>query len=168
MGSGSPIFGEKRKKNGRAKRRACPSLNGGSRKTLRPADHRRSHRKRRKDLPEWHVLTQAWQTNGATQVGVIATTTQAPGPPCQNMDVKIPEIRARKRRDVALRGHPGELIRDNRRFRCWSYKRRFPEPDHACGSKRRTTQRLREAPGTHASTQPVARASGVRHYVGQP
>ena len=120
------------------------------------------------DLPELHILKQEWQAAGTIRVEVIATTTQANCPHCQKPCVKIHDTRARKKRDVALREHPVELILYKRRFRCLSCQKSFTEPDSACGKKRRTTQRLREAIGKAASTQPVAhvaKASGVSHHL---
>jgi transposase len=122
------------------------------------------------DLPELHVLTQEWQADGTLWVEVIATTTQATCPHCQKMCVKIHDTRARKKRDVALREYHVELILYKRRFRCFSCQKSFTEPDRACGKKRRTTQRFREAIGKQASTQPVAhvaKATGVSHRLVQ-
>lgn len=121
-------------------------------------------------LPELHVLKQDWQANGTIRVEVIATTTQATCPHCQKTCVKIHDRRARKKRDMALREHQVELILYKRRFRCFSCQKSFTEPDTACGKKRRTTKRLREAIGKQASTQPVAhvaKASGVSHRLVQ-
>lgn len=122
------------------------------------------------ELPELHVLKQAWQADGTIRVEVIATTTQANCPHCQKTCVKIHETRARKKRDVALREHPFELILYKRRFRCFSCKKRFTEPDRACGKKRRTTHRFREAIGKAAWTEPVAhvaKAAGVSQHLVQ-
>lgn len=121
-------------------------------------------------LPELHVLKQDWQANGTIRVEVIATTTQATCPHCQKTCVKIHDRRARKKRDMALREHQVELILYKRRFRCFSCQKSFTEPDTACGKKRRTTKRLREAIGKQASAQPVAhvaKASGVSHRLVQ-
>jgi len=122
------------------------------------------------DLPELHILKQKWQADGTIRVEVIATTTQATCPNCQKTCVKIHDTRARKKRDVALREHQVELILYKRRFRCFSCQKNFTEPDTACGRKRRTTERLREAIGKHVYTQPVAhvaKAFGVSHHLVQ-
>ncbi len=122
------------------------------------------------DLPELQVLKQEWQENGTIQVEVIATVTQATCPHCQQTCVKIHDTRARKKRDIALREHQVELILYKRRFRCLACQKSFTEPDTACGRKRRTTQRLREALGKQASIQPgahVAKAFGVSHRLVQ-
>jgi transposase len=122
------------------------------------------------DLPELHVLKQEWRADGTLRVEVIATTSQATCPQCQKTCVKIHDIRARKKRDVALREHQVELILHKRRFSCLSCKKSFTEPDTACGRKRRTTERLRKAIGKQAYSQPVAhvaKASGVSHRLVQ-
>ncbi|HEU5377965.1 MAG TPA: ISL3 family transposase, partial [Ktedonobacteraceae bacterium] len=121
-------------------------------------------------LSELHVLKQEWQANGTIRAEVIATTTQAICPHCQKTCVKIHDTRARKKRDVALRDHQVELILYKRRFRCLSCKKRFTEPDTACGKKRRTTKRFRETIGKQASIQPVAHVAktcGVSHHLVQ-
>lgn len=122
------------------------------------------------DLPEFRVLSQSWQEDGTIRVEVIATTAQATCPRCQRTCVKIHDIRARKKRDVALREYPVELVLYKRRFRCFFCQKSFTEPDTACGKKRRTTRRLREAIGKQASIQPVAqvaKAFGVSHHLAQ-
>lgn len=121
-------------------------------------------------LSEWSILKQEWQENGTIRVEVIAATSQAICPPCQKTCVKLPDTRARKKRDMALREYQVELIVYKRRFRCFSWKTRFPEPDPGCGKRRRTTQRFGEAIGKQASTQPVApvaNAAGVSHHLVQ-
>jgi transposase len=121
-------------------------------------------------LSELHVLKQEWRANSTIRVEVIATTTQAICPHCQKTCVKIHDTRARKKRDVALREYQVELILYKRRFRCLSCKKSFTEPDTACGKRRRTTKRFREAIGKQAATQPVAhvaKVSGVSHRLVQ-
>ena len=107
------------------------------------------------DLPELHILSQEWQANGTIRIEVIATTTQAACPDCQKICVKIHDTRPRKKRDISLREHPIELILLKRRFRCLHCGKSFTEPDTACGWRRKTTARLREAIGKHACTQHV-------------
>ena len=70
------------------------------------------------DLDELHIVSQHWLANGTIRVEVMATTTQAACPHCQHICVKIHDMRPRKKRDMALRGHPVELIVLKRRFRC--------------------------------------------------
>src|SRR5947209_716988 len=116
------------------------------------------------DLPELHILSQEWQADGTIRVDVIATAPQVACPSCQKMCVKIHDTRGRTKRDIALREHRVELILQKRRFICFACRKRFTEPDTACGRRRRTTVRLREAIGKQACTQPiehVAKARGV-------
>ena len=116
------------------------------------------------DLEELHIVSQQWLANGTIRVEVMATTTQATCPHCQKRCVKIHDTRPRKKRDIALRGHPVELIVLKRRFRCLGCRKSFTEPDTVCGWRRKTTVRLREALGKQACTQPVAhvaKAAGV-------
>ena len=56
-----------------------------------------------------------------------------------------------------------ELIVIKWRFRCDSCQKVFTEPDTACGWRRRTTTRLREAIGEQAFDQPL---SDVGHAFG--
>jgi len=116
------------------------------------------------DLPDLHILSQACQPNGTIRVEVRAATTQVACPYCQQKCVKIHDTRKRKKRDVALRGYQVELILHKRRFNCLSCRKSFTEPDTACGRRRRTTVRLRDALGKQACSRPteqVAKASGV-------
>lgn len=116
------------------------------------------------DLEGLHIVSQQWLANGTIQVEVMATTTQARCPHCQKRCVKIHDTRPRKKRDIALRGHPVELIVLKRRFRCLSCRKSFTEPDTACGWRRKTTVRFREEIGKQACSQPVAhvaKAAGV-------
>lgn len=116
------------------------------------------------DLAEFQIVNQHWLATGTIRVEVMATTTQATCPHCQQQCVKIHDTRPRKKRDSALREHRVELIVLKRRFRCLRCRKAFTEPDTACGWRRKTTARLREALGKQAYTQPishVAAAAGV-------
>ncbi|MFL5666099.1 MAG: ISL3 family transposase [Ktedonobacteraceae bacterium] len=116
------------------------------------------------DLDELQIVSQEWLANGVIRVEVRAITTQAACPHCQTLCVKIHDTRARKKRDLSLRGHPVELILLKRRFHCLRCRKAFTEQDRACGWRRKTTARLREAIGKQACTQPlahVATAAGV-------
>ena len=109
-------------------------------------------------------MSQEWLANGTIKIEVMATTTQATCPHCQKIGVKIHDTRARKKRDSSLRGHQVELILLKRRFQCLRCRKAFTEQDTACGWRRKTTARLREAIGKQACTQPVAhvaQAAGV-------
>ncbi len=113
------------------------------------------------DLDELHIVSQVWLADGTIRVEVIAKTTQATCPQCHTCCVKIHDRRPRKKRDIALRGHPIELIVLKRRFRCWHCRTSFTEPDTVCGPRRRTTLRLREAIGKQAWTQPIAQVAAA-------
>ncbi len=116
------------------------------------------------DLAEFQIVSQQWLSNGTIRVEVRATTTQATCPHCHKACVKIHDTRPRKKRDSALREHPVEVIVLKRRFRCLSCRTSFTEPDTACGWRKKTTARWREAIGRLAYTQPishVATALGV-------
>lgn len=108
------------------------------------------------DLDELQIVSQQWCANGSIKVEVIATTTQAICPHCQKRCVKIHDTRPRKKRAIALRGHQVELVLLKRRFRCLRCRKSFTEQDRACGWRRKTTARLREAIGLQACTQPIA------------
>jgi len=116
------------------------------------------------DLDELQIVSQEWLANGTIRVKVMATRTQASCPHCQHICVKIHDTRPRKKRDSSLRGHQVELIVLKRRFRCLHCRKSFTEQDTACGWRRKTTARLREAIGKQACTQPIAHvatAAGV-------
>lgn len=116
------------------------------------------------DLEEMHLVSQEWLADGTIRVEVIASTTQAVCPHCHTRCVKIHDTRPRKKRDLALGGHRVELIVLKRRFHCLHCRKSFTEPDTACGWRRKTTARLREAIGKQACTQPIAqiaKANGV-------
>jgi len=116
------------------------------------------------DLPELHILSQTVQPDGTIRIEAMATSTQASCPRCQQRCVKIHDTRGRKKRDIALREHRVQLLVYKRRFHCLTCRKSFTEPDEACGRRKRTAARLREALGKQAYTQPVehvAKAAGV-------
>ena len=113
------------------------------------------------DLDELHIVSQTWLADGTIRVEVRATTTQATCPHCQRACVKIHDTRPRRKRDISLRGHRVELIVLKRRFHCLSCRKSFTECDMACGWRRKTTARLREALGKQACTQPVAHVASA-------
>lgn len=115
-------------------------------------------------LPELQILSQRVQPDGTIQIEVMATSTQASCPRCQQRCVKVHDTRGRKKRALSLREHRVELIMYKRRFHCPTCRTNFTEPDEACGRRKRTTARLREALGKRAYTQPVehvAKTAGV-------
>jgi hypothetical protein len=119
------------------------------------------------DLPDLHILSQDLLPTGLIRIEAIATSSQATCPRCQHSCVKIHDTRGRKKRDLALREHGVVLIVYKRRFHCLVCRTNFTEPDRACGRRKRTTARLREALGKRACTEPVehvehvAKAAGV-------
>lgn len=82
----------------------------------------------------------------------------------------IHDHRPRVKRDVERRGSRVHLVLWKRRVRCVMCRHPFPEEDHACGSRRRTTAHLREAIGHQVcshSVAHVAQAFGVAQRVVQ-
>lgn len=108
------------------------------------------------DLPEFCILKQAWSTDGSLCVTLIAKTETALCPRCQGCCDQIHDCRERVKRDVKVRDYHMKLIVLKRRFRCRVCRQPFTEPDVACGPRRRTTMRLREAIGKQAATHPVS------------
>ncbi|MHB8597170.1 MAG: ISL3 family transposase [Ktedonobacteraceae bacterium] len=108
------------------------------------------------DMEEMHIVKQEWLATGTIRVEVMATAIQANCPHCQNVCVKIHDTRPRKKQDMALRGHAVEVIVLKRRFRCLRCRKSFTEHDRACGWRRKTTARLREAIGKRAYSQSIA------------
>ena len=111
------------------------------------------------DLPEFRVVEQSWQPSGILRIKVIATRTTASCPHCQRLCEYIHDCRERSKRDISLRGYQVHLIVLKRRFRCTCCCKTFTETDEACGRRRRTTQRWREAIGKQVSKRPVAHVS---------
>ncbi len=117
------------------------------------------------DLPGLRIVRQRRTTPGELEVTVIGTQTRAPCPHCGRLSAKQHDIRSRRKRDVTLGAFSVTLILRKRRFRCFSCQRVFTEVDRACGWRRRTTARLREALGEAACTQTVAQVAAA-HQVG--
>ncbi|HEU5377672.1 MAG TPA: transposase family protein [Ktedonobacteraceae bacterium] len=116
------------------------------------------------DLEGLRIVRQEAGADGTLRVEVVASATWAKCPRCQSRCSKIHEQRIRSKRDLSLRGYGVELLVCKRRFRCFVCKKPFTESDRACGWRRRTTARLRDALGHHACRQPVshvAKAFGV-------
>lgn len=110
-------------------------------------------------LPELTLLSQSVHPDGCLEVHVIATTTHAMCPTCQQVCVKVHDTRGRAKRDVALREYQVRLVLCKRRFRCMKCRRSFTEPDSVCGRYRRTTQRFRDDLARQASQQPISRVA---------
>jgi transposase len=111
------------------------------------------------DLPEFRVVEQRVHPEGILRVTVIAKSTSACCPHCQRSCSYVHDCRERKKRDCRLRDYQVQLIVLKRRFRCRSCQHTFTEPDSACGRRRRTTRRLRQAIGKAVGLRPVAHVS---------
>ena len=116
-------------------------------------------------LPGLQIVQQRRTVEGELEVTVIGAQTRAPCPQCGRVSAKQHDVRSRRKRDVSLGAFPVILILRKRRFRCFSCQRVFTEVDSACGWRRRTTARLREALGEAACTQTVAQVA-TAHQVG--
>ena len=108
------------------------------------------------ELAEFHILRQEVQRDGSIEVEVIGINERAYCPHCGRICIKVHDTRLRRKRDRSLRDHAVVLVVHKRRFKCWSCRRNFTEPDQACGRYRRTTVRLREHIGQQARLQPIA------------
>ena len=108
------------------------------------------------ELAELRILKQEVQADGTVRVEVIGTNERTSCPYCGAICVKQHDVRQRCKRDVPLRGHRVELVLHKRRFWCFRCQKAFTESDSACGRRRRTTVRLREAIGKQASSRPLA------------
>ncbi len=108
------------------------------------------------ELADLRILKQEVQADGTLRVEVIGTNERAKCLHWGAVCVKQHDVRKRCKRDVPLRGHPVELVLHKRRFWCFHCQKAFTESDSACGRRRRTTVRLREAVGKQASTRPLA------------
>lgn len=85
-------------------------------------------------------------------------------PGCGRMTTRIHQSHLQRKRDGRLWGKEVWIALFKRRFRCLDCHKVFTEPDPACGSRRRTTVRLREAVGKlaqDATVRAVARYEGV-------
>jgi len=112
------------------------------------------------ELAELRILKQEVQADGTVRVEVIGTNERTSCPYCGAICVKQHDVRQRCKRDVPLRGHRVELVLHKRRFWCFRCQKAFTESDSACGRRRRTTVRLREAIGKQASSRPLGRVRG--------
>ena len=84
-------------------------------------------------------------------------------PRCQSRWSTIHDQQVRSKREGAVRGARVDLRLWKRRFRCFVCQKPLTETESACGWRRRTTSRLREAIGKHAWDRPgapVAKAVG--------
>lgn len=103
------------------------------------------------------------QADGKLRVEMIATKKGEQCPPCGMLGVKHQALRPRGQREVPVRGHGVAVVRQKRRFWGSRCRQAFTESDHACGRRRRTTRRVREAIGKLASTRPIAHVASHDH-----
>lgn len=122
------------------------------------------------DLEGFHIVKQEVESEKQIRVEIIAQARSAVCPRCHHQSRKIHDCRPRVKRDVRLGGYEVKLLLWKRRFRCFACQRPFTEEDQACGYRRRTSTRLREAIGQQACRQPVAhvaKAFGVAESFAQ-
>ena len=89
---------------------------------------------------------------------------EAECPRCGRPTWQVHQWHLQRKRDARLWKKPVWLALLKRRFRCRNCRKVFTEPDPACGARRRTTARLREAVAgwaSEASVRAVARVEGV-------
>ena len=85
-------------------------------------------------------------------------------PGCGRSTWQVHQWHLQRKRDARLWGKEVWLALFKRRFRCRQCRKVFMEPDPACGSKRRTTSRLRQTVARRAreaTVRSVAREEGV-------
>ena len=122
------------------------------------------------DLEGFAIVKQEIESDQQIRVEIISKAVSASCPRCHRQCRKIHDQRPRVKRDVELRGYRVKIVLWKRRFRCFACQHPFTEEDQACGYRRRTTARLREAVGHAACRQPVAhvaKAFGVAESFAQ-
>ena len=85
-------------------------------------------------------------------------------PRCERSTWQVHQWHLQRKRDAKLWGKEVWVALFKRRFRCRHCRKVFTEPDPACGSRRRTTLRLRSTVARRASeatVRSVAREEGV-------
>lgn len=108
------------------------------------------------ELANLRIVRQEMQADGTLRIEVIGTNDRASCPHCGVISVKQHDIRPRCKRDIPVRDHQVQVILYKRRYWCMNCHKAFTESDSACGYRRRTTVRLREAIGTQACRRPMA------------
>jgi len=89
---------------------------------------------------------------------------EAECPGCGRSTWQVHQWHLQRKRDARLWKKPVWLALLKRRFRCRNCRKVFTEPDPVCGSRRRTTARLRETVAgwaSEATVRAVARVEGV-------
>jgi len=118
----------------------------------------------------FHMVKQDIESDQQIRVESISKATSATGPRCHRSCRHIHDQRPSVTRDGERRGSRVKILLWKRRFRCFSCQHPWTEEDQACGYRRRTTARVREAIGHAACSQPVApvaKAFGVAESVAQ-
>jgi len=85
-------------------------------------------------------------------------------PRCERSTWQVHQWHLQRKRDAKLWGKEVWVALFKRRFRCRRCRKVFTEPDQACGSRRRTTRRLRSTVARRAreaTVRSVAREEGV-------
>lgn len=114
-------------------------------------------------LPEVAVVSQEVRAGGPLRVVVGRTTERERCPRCGKVATKLHDARRRVKADRPMGDHAVEVVVIRRRFRCFTCRRPFSEPEPICGPRRRLTRRLREWLGQACRDRPVEH---LAHEVG--
>ena len=106
-------------------------------------------------LPQTGVISQEISPEGPLRVVVGRTTEQETCPRCGQVATKRHDARRRVKADAPIGGRAVTLVVVRRRFRCFTCRRPFSEPEPICGERRRLTCRLREQLGQACRDRPV-------------
>lgn len=106
-------------------------------------------------LPGLRVVGQRSDRVGPVEVRVMSPTARAACPQCERVSATVHDTRWRPKRDLPCGEYEMTVLLGKRRFWCRSCARTFTEPDTACGRRRRSTARFRQALGVAGLCQPV-------------
>ena len=106
-------------------------------------------------LPETAVIHQEVSPAGPLRVVAGRTTEQETCPRCGRIATKRHDARRRVKADVPIGERAVTLVVIRRRFRCFTGRRPFSEPEPICGERQRLTSRLREQLGQACRDRPV-------------
>ena len=98
-------------------------------------------------LPQTGVISQEISPEGPLRVVVGRTTEKETCPRCGQVATKRHDARRRVKADAPIGERAVTLVVVRRRFRCFTCRRPFSEPEPICGERRRLTCRLREQLG---------------------
>jgi len=104
------------------------------------------------------------ETERWIEVAAQCREEEAGCPRCGRSTWQVHQWHLQRKRDAKLWGKEVWLALFKRRFRCRHCRKVFTEPDGACGSRRRTTRRLRQTVARRAreaTVRSVAREEGV-------